>query len=895
VESNTALDFTKEEIMKKTTTTSLARLLRASRGFHTRLNLGFRFMLLLVLVALLLPGCGPKAGLTASVTSGQAPLTVSFTNTSKGADEFHWAFGDGSTMTTTTIEESVDHEYTLAGTHAVTLTASSKENPDKFNTSTITITVEPGPFARVKPIPEMAELDIGGSMTFTAEAVDAYDNPIPGAAFDWEAADEVGTITDGGTLTAGTTAGTFVDSVVVTAELDGTTFEAEASVVINPDPLETVSITTAQVGAGESQQLVANAMDQYGNLVSDVSLAWATLDTNAGSVSSDGSFSAGAVLGNYPDAVEVEATQGVATCTATGQITIIPGPLAGVFIAPEKVDIGIEMTQQFVAVGADQYGNRISGLDFAWSVDEEAGTINQTGLLTAGLTPGNYTDTVMAEATQDGVTYSATADVTIEPDRIVFMSDRNNDDQFDLYIMDIDGSNQERLTTDGVKTGNYSLSPDGNRIVFNLDEDNLCTINDDGTWLIPILSGRDAFEPAWSPDGTKIAFQSWEHDPSEIYVMDVDGGNLTRLTDNSDYDDYPAWSPDGTKIAFVSDRDGNYEIYVMNADGSDQQRLTNNSAYDLSPIWSPDGSEILFQSSRGGGKYWGVFIMNADGTNVRSLTPTISYSSNKPFWSPDGTKIVFHSYKDSDEAEIYIMDRDGSNMVRLTTNSASDWMPRWAPRKAGAWVTEDSIAVAAANNLGTMTAQEVTAMAREAVVRIETDLAAGSGFLISADGLILTNNHVVSDAEEITVYLEDGTSYEATVEGRDLVRDLALIKIDADGLPYLEIGEPIEVELGQQVMVLGYPLGGDNITVTSGLISAVDFDCGRNITWLQTDSAINPGNSGGPMLNMQGQVVGVVSAKMVGLAVEGIGFAISSTTVNVYLPRLLDGEVITSY
>ncbi|HEY40470.1 MAG TPA: trypsin-like serine protease [Dehalococcoidia bacterium] len=878
--------------MKKTTTSSLKKPLKASPGFHAHLNLGFRLMLLLVLVALLLPGCGPKAGLTASATNGQAPFTVSFTNTSKGADEFHWDFGDGSTMTTTTIEESVDHEYTLAGTHTVTLTVSSKESPDKSNTSTVTITVEPGPFARAKPIPEIAELDIGESMTFTAEAVDAYDNPIAGAEFDWEAVDEVGTITDDGTLTAGTTAGTFVDAVVVTAELDGTTFEAEASVVINPDPLEAVSITTAQVGAGESQQLVANAVDQYGNLVNDVSLAWTTLDTNAGSVSSDGLFNAEAVLGDYPDAVEVEATQGVVTCTATGQVTIIPGPLAGVYIAPHKADIGIEMPQQFVAVGTDQYGNRIPGLDFTWSVDEEAGTIDQTGLLTAGLTPGDYTNTVMVEATQDGETYSATADVIIEPDRIAFLSDQN-DDQLDIYIMEVDGSNQERLTTDGVKLGNYAFSPCGNRIVFNLDSDNICTVNVDGTWLIPILSGRDAFEPAWSPDGTKIVFQSWEHDPSEIYVMDVDGGNLVRLTDNSDYDDYPAWSPDGTKIAFVSDRDGNNEIYVMDADGSNQRRLTNHSAWDTFPAWSPDGNEILFQSSRGGTK-WGIYIMNADGTDVRSLTPA-SYSSNHPSWSPDGTKVLFHSFKDSDEGEIYIMDRDGSNMVRLTTNSAGDYAPAWAPRRAGAWVTEDSIEVAAATNLGTMTAQEVTAMAREAVVRIETDLASGSGFLISADGLILTNNHMVSDAEEITVYLEDGTSYEATVEARDLVRDLALIRIDADELPYLEIGDPMEVDLGQQVMVLGYPLAGDNITVTSGLVSAIDFDCGRNITWLQTDSAINPGNSGGPMLNMQGQVVGVVSAKLVGIAVEGIGFAISVNTVNMYLPRLMDGEVITSY
>lgn len=94
------------------------------------------------------------------------------------------------------------------------------------------------------------------------------------------------------------------------------------------------------------------------------------------------------------------------------------------------------------------------------------------------------------------------------------------------------------------------------------------------------------------------------------------------------------------------------------------------------------------------------------------------------------------------------------------------------------------------------------------------------------------------------------------------------------------------MSLGQQVAVLGYPLKVEKVSVTSGLVSAIDFDNGRNITWVQTDSALNPGNSGGPLLNLQGQVIGVVSAKLVGFGVEGIGFAISANTVNTYLPQL---------
>jgi len=86
--------------------------------------------------------------------------------------------------------------------------------------------------------------------------------------------------------------------------------------------------------------------------------------------------------------------------------------------------------------------------------------------------------------------------------------------------------------------------------------------------------------------------------------------------------------------------------------------------------------------------------------------------------------------------------------------------------------------------------------------------------------------------------------------------------------------------------VLGYPLGNENVSVTSGLVSTIEYDDGRNITWVQTDSAINPGNSGGPLLDMQGRVIGIVTAKMVGVSVEGIGYAISANTINLYLPDL---------
>ena len=114
--------------------------------------------------------------------------------------------------------------------------------------------------------------------------------------------------------------------------------------------------------------------------------------------------------------------------------------------------------------------------------------------------------------------------------------------------------------------------------------------------------------PAWSPDGTKIAFASRRDGNPEVYVMDADGSNPTRLTDNPTFDGVPAWSPDGTKIAFASGRDGNPEVYVMDADGSNQTRLTNYPLSDAVPAWSPgrDQDRLRLRGGRGHGQPRGV-------------------------------------------------------------------------------------------------------------------------------------------------------------------------------------------------------------------------------------------------------------------------------------------------
>ncbi len=158
----------------------------------------------------------------------------------------------------------------------------------------------------------------------------------------------------------------------------------------------------------------------------------------------EGTLTAGTQVGTFDEGVEVTAKLDTLSARVTASVTVNPDPLAAVTLPAIKVAAG--ETLQLEAIVEDQYGNRISGLNFTWSVENGGGTIDDTGLFTAGTTPDTYKDTVKAEATHGDVTGSATADVTIEPDRIAFISDRN-DDQFDIYIMDIDGTDVERLTS----------------------------------------------------------------------------------------------------------------------------------------------------------------------------------------------------------------------------------------------------------------------------------------------------------------------------------------------------------------------------------------------------------------------------------------------------------------
>lgn len=167
----------------------------------------------------------------------------------------------------------------------------------------------------------------------------------------------------------------------------------------------------------------------------------------------------------------------------------------------------------------------------------------------------------------------------------------------------------------------------------------------------------------------------------------------------------------------------------------------------------------------------------------------------------------------------------------------------------------------------------------------------GSGVIITSDGYIATNNHVVEGADGITVYLQDGTEYEATLIGTDSITDLAIIKIDAENLSAATIGTSGNVTVGDTVYAIGNPLGVLAASVSQGIISGLDRLVtveDQEMTLMQTDASVNPGNSGGGLFNADGELIGIVNSKASGDNVEGIGFAIPIDSAKSVLIDLMD-------
>jgi Tol biopolymer transport system component len=282
---------------------------------------------------------------------------------------------------------------------------------------------------------------------------------------------------------------------------------------------------------------------------------------------------------------------------------------------------------------------------------------------------------------------------------------RDADGNAQINVAEPDGSGVQALTTGAYFHACAAWSADGSKIAYCSNEAGafeIWTMNADGSGQAPLTKlGGSALFPDFSPDGTLVAFDGTQGTDAQSQIRTVDtatGASVSVLTSCATdkptcSNSYPAWSPEGTQIAFIHadavDADGNgtgTEVWVMDADGGNAHALTTDGApKDQLPDWSPDGAQIAYEiRASGSGSIW---AMNADGSNPHQIagckpsdpTPCASGDLFGPAWSPDGTQIAYVSQMSETDRPVMVMNADGSNAHRLTSDKTVQFVPGWQP------------------------------------------------------------------------------------------------------------------------------------------------------------------------------------------------------------------------
>jgi hypothetical protein len=394
--------------------------------------------------------------------------------------------------------------------------------------------------------------------------------------------------------------------------------------------------------AGESVTLLARALDAAGVEIPGRAVAWTSSNPLVAGVTPAGGVTA------------VSAGTAIITATidqksAVAQLVVSAVPVATIAVMPAAFVLEVGETKQMTAIVKDAQGNVLTGRAVQWSADAAAVSISASGLVTA-LAPGYVGLTAVSEAKSSSVGATVVAPEPLAYDLLYTKESGANTNE--IWVLDFSGTPTPIRINAGSVSRQPSASPDGKRIAFAISQ--------------PVFGGVGE-----------------QHD---IYAVDRTGLNIKWLTRSENFEDSPAWSPDGTRIAYRSATTTSAPmrsyIFVMNADGSGQVNLTADvppNAFLSTPAWSPDGTRIAYGSSitDGASTRNGIWVMNADGSNKREITSTLTGFDGMPSWSPDGKHIVFVRYFGG-EGDLALVELATGTVTRLPVPGLQV-RPAWSP------------------------------------------------------------------------------------------------------------------------------------------------------------------------------------------------------------------------
>ncbi|MFL5619274.1 MAG: Ig-like domain-containing protein [Gemmatimonadaceae bacterium] len=546
----------------------------------------------------------------------------------------------------------------------------------------------PKPVAAVEVTAPFPTLLVGKQMTLVATPRAPSGERLE-RAVTWSSTDErIATVSSAGVVTA-----VAPGPVTIVAASESRT--GLAPIVVRPVPVFEVRLSVdveVRLEWNGTVQLSAVPLDAQGNELPARGVQWLSSNSGVASVSPSGVVQAvGAGIGMITAVIDgVPANVGVRVKRAPVDSVVLdlPGGAGGLEVG-ETVLVGTR-----VKLASGQLVE--SGLTWT-SSDPAVATASSTAAATATVV-AHGAGVVTLTGTSDGKSASLQLRITPKPMHDLIYSRWNAQNASEIFVLplDVPGAAPVRVNAGNVSR-DPSPSPDGTQLVFAVsqidaagrDQNDLYVVNRNGLNMHRLTNDPGIeYEPTWSPDGTKILFSATDSslDAHALWVVNVDGTGLKNLTTalpaGVSVPEHPAWSPDGRRIAFIARRDQQHKVWTMNADGSNAAQLTTDVGFDQSPTWSPDGASIGFTryNATAPANGWDVAIVSVTGGAAVRLT--LPGDQLLPAWSPDGQYIAVTGTVVAGQGtpNLYTLRPDGSGLRLRTVNAA------WGGGSAPAWV-----------------------------------------------------------------------------------------------------------------------------------------------------------------------------------------------------------------